>query len=36
MSAAAILRIARLRTRFGLSWHQAAVLAGLAFGEEAE
>lgn len=33
MSATAILRISRLRARFGLTWHQAAALAALAFGE---
>lgn len=36
MTAADLLRIMRLRVRFGLTFHQAAVLAGLAFGEVAE
>lgn len=34
MSAAQILRITKLRTAFGLTFAQAALLAGLAFGEE--
>ncbi len=36
MSTYQILRITRLRLKFGLTFHQAAVLAGLAYGEGAE
>lgn len=35
MTACQILRITRLRLRFGLTFHQAAVMAGLIYGEAA-
>jgi hypothetical protein len=36
MSAVQILRITRLCHRYGLTFHQAAALAGLAYGEGRE
>jgi hypothetical protein len=36
MTAYQILRITRLRLKFGLTFHQAAALAALAYGEASE